>query len=137
MRGQSHAGSKSVAPGAGAAEQHRHEDADRERAPIRDVRADVPEEQHQQPRRGKRRDEEDDDADDQESHTGPPSGMTTLTGEGDRAAVQSCTTDVRSNRSCAAALRVLTPAQARLSTPNVTQISARPVARTRPTRAPV
>src|SRR5881398_753089 len=124
MRGQSHAGSKSVAPGAGAAEQHRHEDADRERAPIRDVRADVPEEQHQQPRRGKRRDEEDDDADDQESHTGPPSGIATLTTAGDRAAAQSYTTEVRSTRSCTAALRRLTAAHAKLNTPNVTQIRA-------------
>src|SRR5205823_5667724 len=82
-------------------------------------------------------DEENDDADDQESHTGPPSGMTTLTGAGDRATVQSCTTDVRSRRSCTAALRVLSAAHARLSTPNVVQITARPAARITPTRPPV
>ena len=46
-------------------QQHRHEDAQRQRAPVRQVDADVPQEQHQQPGGGEGRDEEDHDQSDQ------------------------------------------------------------------------
>src|SRR5690349_1847912 len=55
------------------AHQRRDDDAERQRAPVRHVHVDVPEEQHQQPRRRERGDEEHDDEHEQHTeHRDPP-----------------------------------------------------------------
>src|SRR5262245_58389698 len=54
-----------VRTGRGGADQHRHEDPDRQCPPIGGVHTDVPEEQHHQPGRGEGRDQEDQERHDQ------------------------------------------------------------------------
>src|SRR4029077_665547 len=53
-------------------EQHRHEDAEWKRSPIREREAGVAEEEHQQPRRRKCRDEENDHHDEKRPHAELP-----------------------------------------------------------------
>ena len=108
-----------------AGEQRRDEDPERQRSPVREVQARVPEEQHQQPRRREGRDEEDDGDDDERFHGFPPvvSGFRLCDSD------QSCTTAVRNTRSCTAWLRELIAAKSRLGPPKRMQNTARPAAR--------